>query len=70
MRKINKLFINYVKPYGAVTRSTISGWLTSLMSSAGIDISKYSAHSIRSAAASKAKVCSIPVANILNAVGW
>jgi hypothetical protein len=34
------------------------------MSSAGIDISKYSAHSIRSAAASKAKVCSVPVENI------
>jgi hypothetical protein len=70
MRNTNKLFIGYVKPYGAVTRSTISRWLKSLMSSAGIDISKYSAHSIRSAAASKAKVCSVPVENILNAVGW
>jgi site-specific recombinase XerD len=61
MRKTNTLFISYVKPYGAVTRSTISRWLKSLMSSAGIDISKYSAHNIRSSAASKAKVCSAPV---------
>ena len=57
MRKTNKLCISYVKPYGAVTRSTISRWLKSLMSSAGIDISKYSAHSIRSAAASKGLFC-------------
>ena len=53
MRKTDKLFISYVKPYGAVTKSTISRWLKTLMANAGIDVSKYSTHSIRSASASK-----------------
>lgn len=70
IRKSDKLFISYVKPYDAVTKNTISRWLKTIMSCAGIDVFKYSTHSIRSASASKAKVCSVPIDDILSAVGW
>jgi hypothetical protein len=39
MRKTNTLFISYVKPYGAVTRSTISRWGHSLLSGGYVFIS-------------------------------
>lgn len=70
VRKGDKLFISYVKPYAAVTRNTISRWLKTVMASAGIDIFKYTAHSVRSASVSKAKVRLVPIENILSAVGW
>jgi hypothetical protein len=69
MRKTNKLFISYVKPYGAVTRSTISCWLKTHMSSAGIDIQNIQLTAFVRQLPQKL-VCSVPVVNILNAVGW
>lgn len=70
LRRTNQLFVSYVKPHGAVSKNTISRWLKTIMSNSGIDISKYSAHSIRSASASKAKSMSVPIEEILKAVGW
>ena len=70
LRRTDKLFISYIKPYDQVSKNTISRWLKTIMASAGIDVFKYSAHSIRAASSSKAKVSSVPVENILQAVGW
>lgn len=63
------LFISYVKPHRPVTRSTLSRWLKTLMSSAGIDIKQYTPHSIRVASVSKAKLF-VSVDTILKYVGW
>lgn len=63
------LFLSYIKPYKPVTKSTLSRWLKTVMSRAGIDITKFSTHSIRVASASKAKL-SISVEIILKSVGW
>lgn len=71
LRKDNdSLFISYVNPHGPVSRSTISRWLKTLMLTAGIDINKYTVHSIRSASVSKAKLCCVPIESILKTAGW
>lgn len=66
----SKLLISYVKPYKQVSGNTISRWLKCVMSRAGIDVQKYSSHSVRSAAVSKANVNAVPVDNILKVAGW
>ena len=66
----NALFISYLKPHCAVTTSTISRWIRSVMFLAGIDIRKFKSHSVRSASTSKAKLCNIPVPEIMKVAGW
>lgn len=65
-----RLFISYVKPYKAVTSSTISRWLKNVMSHAGIDTTKFKSHSIRSASVSKAKLTDVPIQEIMQVAGW
>ena len=40
------------------------------MASAGINCDKYKAHSVRSAASSKANRCNVPIDSILQVAGW
>lgn len=72
-KKIRKnetcLFISYVKPHKAISKSTLSRWLKTIMSKAGIDITKFSSHSVRAASVSKAKLY-MSVENIVKSVGW
>ncbi|KAH3806244.1 uncharacterized protein LOC127860415 [Dreissena polymorpha] len=63
------LFISYLKPYHAVTASTISRWLKTVMHLAGIDINVYKAHSIRGASTSKVSQF-VPIKEILSVAGW
>lgn len=65
-----KLFISYVKPYKLVSSSTISRWLKCVLYLAGIDVTKFKSHSIRGAAASKAKLSGVPMQEILKVAGW
>lgn len=65
------LFISYVKPHNIVCRDTISRWLKTSMSKAGIDIKKqFSSHINRNAAVSKVKYASVPIDGILKVAGW
>ena len=64
------LFISYVKPHGAISRDTISRWMKSVLESSGIDSHKFSTHSTRAAAASRAKQKDVPLDVILAHVGW
>ena len=64
-----KLFISYRKPHRPVTRDTIARWIKIVMARSGIDIKKFSAHSIRAAAVSKAKL-TVPVEDIMKKAGW
>ena len=64
------LFISYLKPHAAVTSSTISRWLKTIMSSSGIDVSVFKPHSVRAASTSKAKATSIPIQDIMKIAGW
>lgn len=69
LRSGDQLFISW-KNYKPVTRSTIARWLKTVLKLAGIDDSKYSAHSFRGASVSDAyfKGCSID--KIINAGNW
>ena len=70
LRKCKRLLISYIKPYQAVTKSTISRWIRTVMCRSGIDIKQFTAHSVRAASSSKAEQMSIPIENILNKAGW
>jgi hypothetical protein len=64
------LFISYIQPHHKVSRDTISRWTKSVLESAGIDTTMFTAHSTRAAAASKAHQKAIPLDVILKTVGW
>ena len=63
-KNTDKLLISYRKPQGPVSRDTIARWIKTVMLRAGIDISKFTAHSVRTAVTSKAKQ-TIPVGKIM-----
>lgn len=49
-----RLFVSYIKPYRAVTPSTIGRWIKSILGQARINTELFTAHSTRSASTSKA----------------
>ena len=63
------LFISPLKPLGHVTPSTISGWIKTVLRLAGID-PKFTAHSTRGAASSKATKRGISLYSILKTGSW
>jgi hypothetical protein len=69
LRTSTKLLVSFIKPYSAVTASTVGRWIKTLLGQAGVDTSKFSAHSTRVASTSKAAV-SVPVDVILATAGW
>ena len=64
------LFISHVKPFGPVSRETISRWLKTVMTRSGIYLKSYSSHSIRSAVVFVAYQNAIPVEKIRQRAGW
>ena len=70
IRKGDSLFISFVKPHGEVSRDTIARWIKTVMFKAGIDVTKFSAHSVRSASTSKAMLNHVPMNEILKMAGW
>jgi len=67
--KTDKLFISYTKPHGSVSRDTIARWIKVVMARAGIDITQFTAHSVRAAVTSKAKL-TVPLEEIMQKAGW
>lgn len=67
--KTTRLFVTTVKPHNAAARSTLSRWIKKVMKAAGIDISRFTPHSTRSASTSAA-VGKLPLDTILKTVGW
>jgi len=66
----DSLLLSYVKPYKPVSRDTISRWIRVVMLRSGIDVNRYTAHSVRAAATSKAKAMMVPISDILKTAGW
>ena len=66
----SQLFISLIKPYNPVSSSTISRWLKSVLTKAGIDTSIFKAHSVRGASTSAAASAGVTTNDILNAVDW
>ena len=69
-RSCSQLLRSYVKPYGPVSRDTISHWVKFVLQSSGIDVNIFKPHSTRSASTSKAKMSDVPLADILDKAGW
>ena len=65
-----QLFISFQKPHNPVSKQTISRWIKSVMSLAGIDTGTYKPHSTRAAATSAANRSDVPVEEILSKAGW
>ena len=43
-------FVSYVTPHKSVTSKTLSGWIKSILTSAGVDTKLWDPHAVRSAA--------------------
>ena len=67
----SKLFLTYQKTYHAVRASTISRWIKCMLKQAGIDTTKFGAHSTRapSSSASSSAPKQVPIMDILSTGG-
>ena len=70
IRKSNQLLVSFLRPHDPVSTDTIARWVKNILSSAGIDIAKFQAHSVRAAATSFTAKNHVSVSDILSAVGW
>jgi len=70
LRSEDGLFIGIVKPHKPVGSQTLSRWLTMVLKTAGIDVTKFHAHSFRHSATSKASLVGVNIDTILKRVGW
>ena len=66
----SELLLSYVKPYKPVSRDTVSRWVRRTLALAGIDMTKYSAHSTRAASVSAASRANVNIDDILQIAGW
>ena len=64
------LFLSFVPPHHVVKTCSIARWLRLIMQEAGIDMSKFKAHSIRSAAVSKVPLAGMSVNEIAKLGDW
>jgi integrase len=67
---IKNVFITLSKPYRAARPNTIAKHLKFILSGAGIDLSRFSAHSFRAASTSKALSKGVSVEDILSRATW
>ena len=67
---VTALFLSLRRPYHAVAKSTLSRWITKVLSLAGIDTSIFRAHSTRGASASAAVTSGVPVRDVLRHADW
>ena len=66
----NRVLQSFIGKHGPVTSSTIARWFKLCLHKAGVDISKFKAHSTRAAAATKAAVPDVTVEDIIKAADW
>ena len=64
------LFRSYCKPHKCVSSNTLSRWARSIMSAAGINVSKFGSHSVRGASASAVRNANVPLEAVLSAGDW
>jgi hypothetical protein len=68
IRGVNtQLLLSFVKP---VSKDTIARWIKMVLKLAGIDITKYSAHSSRAASTSLAKSKGLTLQEVMKCAGW
>lgn len=65
-----KLFISFKPPHKKVSKDTIARWIRIVLQAAGIDTTKFKAHSTRAAASSAAMNKFVPIDEIMKTAGW
>ncbi|MPC56718.1 RNA-directed DNA polymerase from mobile element jockey [Portunus trituberculatus] len=55
----DELFLSYVRPHKSVTKDTIARWVKAMLQRSGVDTTKFTTGSVRSAAVSKVKAMKI-----------
>jgi len=66
----SQLLLSTLKPHKPVAKSTIAGWMKSVLKNSGIDTTIFSAHSTRSASTSKAQLSGLSISDILKRGNW
>ena len=69
-RSYSLLLLSFVKPHKPISRDTLSRWVLFIMSTAGLDVTKYKSHSTRGASASAAKRLGVPLNLIMKRASW
>ena len=67
---LRQILRSFIGSHGPVSSSTIARWLKGCLKNAGVDTSKFQAHSVRAAATSKAGLSGLTVEDILKAADW
>ncbi len=65
-----QLLLSYVKPYGPVSKNTISRWIRSVLSLVGLDVTKFKSHSVRAASTSFLASNNCKITDIMLSAGW
>lgn len=66
----SQLLLSHVKPHGPASKDTISRWCKNILKFAGIDVSKFKAHSTRSASTSFLAERTVNIKDIMTSAGW
>ncbi|CAB3993543.1 Pol poly, partial [Paramuricea clavata] len=66
----SQLLLSYQKPFKPVSKDTISRWIKIVLKDAGIDTTKFTAHSARAASTSAAAKAGASIESILESAGW
>ena len=69
LRKDQHLLVSFTSPHSAVGSQTVSRWIRTVLSNAGID-AQYTGHSTRAAATSMAADSGVPLEDIIAAADW
>ena len=65
-----QLLLSTIEPHQEVKKSTVAGWVKSMLRLAGINTSQFTAHSTRSASTSKANLKGLSLEDILKRGKW
>ena len=66
----SQLLLSHAKPHGPASKDTISRWCKNVLKFAGIDVSKFTAHSTRSASTSFLAERNVYIKDIMTSAGW
>ena len=64
------LFLTMNKPHLAASKDSISRWIKTVMSQAGVDTTRFAPHSVRCASTSAARRGGAPINEIMKKAGW
>lgn len=69
-KQMKQLLLSIARPYHEVKRDTIARWTVETLQAAGVDVTKYKAHSTRGASASATRASGANINVIMKHAGW